>query len=442
MQEIEKQAWAVFGAAYDKVEQLANGQTQEITAEDKTNSTKEGISMANGEWGKNVTEDLATKAEAQDDKTNINAPQTEVKAKAWGKGVVPAQPVQDGTEGKDASDKKEPAMAQIDKKTSEAMKDNKEMRDIAFKLMAEAKKIGADIKEQGLTTTGRHKDKEGNTFESVNKFWVSVEPVHIPADEKAGKPAQDYLQGSIRHTIGNDTISLNTKRDSAEIASVTAVRFVRNPEAKTNPDAKKMIREAYAKGRGIMDEPKFNKYAKQVVARLYETGVVKDAPTMSKDMDIDKDSQLGKFAAYAKDCFKDGAKVMTDNGDTKPDCWVATKHDEQYGDNITLRSNSEPNIGIELSYKQDEQYGEQPVAKATNFGMEKGEHGYPSFYINKGDDLDKPELATVPEEIKQAVADFKGFDQREQVKESGNKENPDKPAPKKSGKGGGGRDDV
>ena len=391
-----------------------NGHMQSMTADDKSNiSKKEGITMA--QWGqkpaqegqgKDVTENLQAKAEAQ----QAQDVQATSQGKGWGqKNNAPAPQKADG-------EKKEPAMAQIAKSTSDAMKDNADMRKLAFQLMKTAKEMGEKAKEQGLTTTGRHKDKQGQTYETVNKFYVKVEPVK---SEKDGQQ-QENLLGSITHTIGNTTLAVHTKKDSAELSSITAVKF--------NSQHQK---EAYAKGIDeIQANPAFNKYAKAVAQMIVDEGYVKaQEQTQQKG---EKPVML-QFAQYAQaEIFKNGGQVMKEDGTTVADCYANFKHDEQYGDKTELRSHTAKDIVIEVSYRQDEQYGQQPVAKAVNFGMEKGEDGrFPSMYINKPEDLNRPEFETVPAEIKQAVADFKGFEQKEQNKTNEQQ----KTAPKKS-KGG------
>lgn len=392
-----------------------NGHMQSMTADNKSKiSKKEGITMA--QWGqkpaqegqgKDVTENLQAKAEAQ----QAQDVQATSQGKGWGqKNNAPAPQKADG-------EKKEPAMAQIAKSTSDAMKDNADMRKLAFQLMKTAKEMGEKAKEQGLTTTGRHKSKTGETYETVNKFYVKVEPV--TSKDKSGNE-QSNLLGSITHTIGNTTLAVHTKKDSAELSSITAVKF--------NSQHQK---EAYAKGIDeIQANPAFNKYAKAVAQMIVDEGYVKaQEQTQQKG---EKPVML-QFAQYAQaEIFKGGAQVMKDDGTTVADCYANYKRDDQYGDRTELRSHTAKDIVIEVSYKQDEQYGEQPVAKATNFGMEKGEDGrFPSMYINKPEDLNRPEFETVPAEIKQAVADFKGFEQKEQQKTTEQQ----KEAPKKS-KGG------
>lgn len=391
-----------------------NGHMQSMTADDKSNiSKKEGITMA--QWGqkpaqegqgKDVTENLQAKAEAQ----QAQDVQATSQGKGWGqKNNAPAPQKAD-------DEKKEPAMAQIAKSTSDAMKDNADMRKLAFQLMKTAKEMGEKAKEQGLTTTGRHKSKTGETYETVNKFYVKVEPVK---SEKDGQQ-QENLLGSITHTIGNTTLAVHTKKDSAELSSITAVKF--------NPQHQK---EAYAKGIDeIQANPAFNKYAKAVAQMIVDEGYVK---AQEQTQQRGEKPVMLQFAQYAQaEIFKGGAQVMKDDGTTVADCYANYKRDDQYGDRTELRSHTAKDIVIEVSYKQDEQYGEQPVAKATNFGMEKGEDGrFPSMYINKPEDLNRPEFETVPAEIKQAVADFKGFEQKEQQKTTEQQ----KEAPKKS-KGG------
>lgn len=365
-----------------------NGQTQEHPAEDKTNFMKEGTTMA---WDK---------------KQEQAAPQQS----GWGQ--QPAQQAQ--------AEPKQESMAYISQKTREAMQNDPALKDMAFKLLDVAKQIGEDIKAQGLTTT--HKDNRDGTVKT-NKFVVSIQPAtKYNKDTKENEPllhkdGTPILSPTISHTVGGTTLTIFAKEDMSNgvrLSSLTAQHFDRQAN-----------RMETAKGSEIQASAAFNVPAKKVAARIMEAGFIREEVQLDKIPDEQK-TTLMRFAEYAKEQFAGGEQFMRDDGTTKPDAYALYKPDTGYGESVQLRSSSTPNIVVEVSYKQDEQYGQQPVARATNFDVKLDNGRFASMYINTASDLDRQELAAVPTAIKQAVYDFKEFDQRQQQRESPKRSQPER----------------
>ena len=365
-----------------------NGQTQEHPAEDKTNFMKEGTTMA---WDK---------------KQEQAAPQQS----GWGQ--QPAQQAQ--------AEPKQESMAYISQKTREAMQNDPALKDMAFKLLDVAKQIGEDIKAQGLTTT--HKDNRDGSVKT-NKFVVSIQPAtKYNKDTKENEPllhkdGTPILSPTISHTVGGTTLTIFAKEDMSNgvrLSSLTAQHFDRQAN-----------RMETAKGSEIQASAAFNVPAKKVAARIMEAGFIREEVQLDKIPDEQK-TTLMRFAEYAKEQFAGGEQFMRDDGTTKPDAYALYKPDTGYGESVQLRSSSTPNIVVEVSYKQDEQYGQQPVARATNFDVKLDNGRFASMYINTASDLDRQELAAVPTAIKQAVYDFKEFDQRQQQRESPKRSQPER----------------
>ncbi len=376
---LETEIGNMKGVLYGQPEH-ENGQTQEHPAEDKTNSMKEGTTMA---WDK---------------KQEQAAPQQS----GWGQ--QPAQQAQ--------AEPKQESMAYISQKTREAMQNDPALKDMAFKLLDVAKQIGEDIKAQGLTTT--HKDNRDGTVKT-NKFVVSVQPAtKYNKDTKENEPllhkdGTPILSPTISHTVGGTTLTIFAKEDMSNgvrLSSLTAQHFDRQAN-----------RMETAKGSEIQASAAFNVPAKKVAARIMEAGFIREEVQLDKIPDEQK-TTLMRFAEYAKEQFAGGEQFMREDGTTKPDAYALYKPDTGYGESVQLRSSSTPNIVVEVSYKQDEQYGQQPVARATNFDVKLDNGRFASMYINTASDLDRQELAAVPTAIKQAVYDFKEFDQRQQQREA------------------------
>lgn len=358
---------------------------------------------------------------------------------AWGQNSQSqnAQEQQNGT-GQPSAPPKEESMAYIDKATREAMESDSKVKDMAFKMLAEAKKIGADIKEQGLTTKG--KDREGN--ERLNKFVVSVKPAE-KYNKETGKnemlthknDGSPVLAATIKHTVGNTSLTIVAKEDMSkgvQLSSISAQQFKTVKDEHGKPVQKvdngqpvvKNGKPVYAKqlerasGADIQNGD-FNKYAKAVAQRILDAGFVKeisqkDSVSLNKIPEEDKTPAM-KFADYANSEFKtNGGQVLRDDGSTKTDAWAKyNPPTENYGETVQLKSNSEKSIVIELSTDKDD----KPIAKATNFDVKLDNGRFASMYINTPADLARDELNTVPQEIKSVTADFKGFDkQREQTK--------------------------
>lgn len=335
---------------------------------------------------------------------------------AWDKKQEQAAPQQSGWGQQPAqqaqAEPKQESMAYISQKTREAMQNDPALKDMAFKLLDVAKQIGEDIKAQGLTTT--HKDNRDGTVKT-NKFVVSIQPAtKYNKDTKENEPllhkdGTPILSPTISHTVGGTTLTIFAKEDMSNgvrLSSLTAQHFDRQAN-----------RMETAKGSEIQASAAFNVPAKKVAARIVEAGFIREEVQLDKIPDEQK-TTLMRFAEYAKEQFAGGEQFMRDDGTTKPDAYALYKPDTGYGESVQLRSSSTPNIVVEVSYKQDEQYGQQPVARATNFDVKLDNGRFASMYINTASDLDRQELAAVPTAIKQAVYDFKEFDQRQQQRES------------------------
>ena len=381
---------------------------EQETASDKSNSKKEGISMA---WGQNTQS------------------QNTQEQKAWGQ--------QNGTL------QKEESMAYIDKATREAMDKDPKIKDMAFKMLDKAKEIGNDIKEQNLTTKG--KDRDGN--ERLNKFVVSVKPA-VKYNKETGKDEMlvhkdnsPVLAATIKHSIGSTTLTMTAKEDMSngvQLSSISAQQFktVKDEQGKyvqkldaNNQPMTKNGKPVYAKtlerasGSDIQNG-EFNKYAKAVAARIMDAGFIKDK---QKAIDLDKipedqKTPAMKFADYANETFRsNGGLSLNESGtpvvDAKAFYYPPT---ENFGETVQLKSRSENNIVIELSVNNDG----QPAAKATNFDVKLDNGRFASMYINTPADLARDELATVPQEIKDVTSDFKGFEKQREH---------DKPKPKQQG---------
>lgn len=392
---------AIIEASKDK------GQERK-TADNKSNSMKEGISMA---WGQNTQS------------------QNTQEQKAWGQ--------------QNNSSQKEESMAYIDKATREAMDKDPKIKDMAFKMLDKAKEIGADIKEQNLTTKG--KDREGN--ERLNKFVVSVKPA-MKYNKETGKDEMlvhkdnsPILAATINHSIGSTTLTMTAKEDMSngvQLSSISASQFktvkdeqgkyVQKVDANNQPvtkNGKPVYAKQFERASGSeIQNGEFNKYAKAVAARIMDAGFIKEA---QKDIQLDKipedqKTPAMKFTEFANNEFKaNGGQVMREDGSAKTDAWAKyNPPTENFGETVQLKSNSEKSIVIELSVDSEN----KPVAKATNFDVKLDNGRFASMYINTPADLTRDELKTVPQEIKDVTADFKGFEkQREQ----------DKPKPKQQG---------
>lgn len=378
------------------------------TADNKSNSMKEGISMA---WGQNTQS------------------QNTQEQKAWGQ--------------QNNSSQKEESMAYIDKATREAMDKDPKIKDMAFKMLDKAKEIGADIKEQNLTTKG--KDREGN--ERLNKFVVSVKPA-MKYNKETGKDEMlvhkdnsPILAATINHSIGSTTLTMTAKEDMSngvQLSSISASQFkivkdergkyVQKVDANNQPvtkNGKPVYAKQFERASGSeIQNGEFNQYAKAVAARIMDAGFIKEA---QKDIQLDKipedqKTPAMKFTEFANNEFKtNGGQVMREDGSAKTDAWAKyNPPTENFGETVQLKSNSEKSIVIELSVDSEN----KPVAKATNFDVKLDNGRFASMYINTPADLARDELKTVPQEIKDVTADFKGFEkQREQ----------DKPKPKQQG---------
>lgn len=378
------------------------------TADNKSNSMKEGISMA---WGQNTQS------------------QNTQEQKAWGQ--------------QNNSSQKEESMAYIDKATREAMDKDPKIKDMAFKMLDKAKEIGADIKEQNLTTKG--KDREGN--ERLNKFVVSVKPA-MKYNKETGKDEMlvhkdnsPILAATINHSIGSTTLTMTAKEDMSngvQLSSISASQFkivkdergkyVQKVDANNQPvtkNGKPVYAKQFERASGSeIQNGEFNQYAKAVAARIMDAGFIKEA---QKDIQLDKipedqKTPAMKFTEFANNEFKtNGGQVMREDGSAKTDAWAKyNPPTENFGETVQLKSNSEKSIVIELSVDNEN----KPVAKATNFDVKLDNGRFASMYINTPADLARDELKTVPQEIKDVTADFKGFEkQREQ----------DKPKPKQQG---------
>lgn len=378
------------------------------TADNKSNSMKEGISMA---WGQNTQS------------------QNTQEQKAWGQ--------------QNNSSQKEESMAYIDKATREAMDKDPKIKDMAFKMLDKAKEIGADIKEQNLTTKG--KDREGN--ERLNKFVVSVKPA-MKYNKETGKDEMlvhkdnsPILAATINHSIGSTTLTMTAKEDMSngvQLSSISASQFktvkdeqgkyVQKVDANNQPvtkNGKPVYAKQFERASGSeIQNGEFNKYAKAVAARIMDAGFIKEA---QKDIQLDKipedqKTPAMKFTEFANNEFKaNGGQVMREDGSAKTDAWAKyNPPTENFGETVQLKSNSEKSIVIELSVDSEN----KPIAKATNFDVKLDNGRFASMYINTPADLARDELKTVPQEIKDVTADFKGFErQREQ----------DKPKPKQQG---------
>lgn len=318
---------------------------------------------------------------------------------------------------------KKPEMSCLDKKTRDAKENkalsyNQQLNEMANKMLEVAEAIGLDIREQGLTT--KSNTREGQEY--VNKFVVSVKPAVDNGKALFHKADNSpVLSATITHKIGNSSLTLYAKEDMSngvQISSMTAQRlqFTKDEQGKTH-----MSIAERAKGAEIQNG-QFNDYLKKVAARIEETGLIQEA---QKNRQSERTPAM-EFAFKANQYFREnGGKVMRDDGTTKADAWAKyNPPTEKFGETVQLKSNSEKSIVVELSTSREG----KPVAKATNFDVKHDNGRFASIYINTPADFNKEELATVPKEIKDVVAEFKGFDkQREQTAPA------KKPKPKQQG---------
>lgn len=293
--------------------------------------------------------------------------------------------------------------AYIDKATKEAMTGNPYIADAAQKLLAEAEKIGKDIADSGLSTVSKTRDGK----EYTNKFVVRVEPAvkwnreteqAEPIVHKDGTPV---YAPRIEYKHGNTILSIYAREDMSQGVQLTAMNAkIRNNETQ---------KTEFAKAEDIAGSNAY-KSMKAVAQHISEGGYIKPREP------VHEQSELSSFAVEANRYFSANSdKIPNKEGKLVNDVYAQYKNGE-YGERVFLRNHSD-NVVVELGRTKDG----SNFARAINFGM-KDENGRPAtVFLNKPEDIREYIADKATQDV---VAQYKGFDGKEQAKSESKKSRP------------------
>ncbi len=295
--------------------------------------------------------------------------------------------------------KQEESLAYIDNCTKGLGEQNPYVKEAAEKLLETAKKIGAELAENNLSTTSKTRDGK----EYTDKLVVKVEPAvkwnkdTRQEEDVLHKDGTPVYAPKIELKHGNETLTLFAKENMQNGAEITAQSIKKwSKDFQTG-----RMKPTLIKGDEIADS-KASEAMKAIAQHISDSGYIQTREQNSQ-------SSLKNYAYEINTNFNaTSEKVPNKEGNLVNDAYALYKNDE-YGEKIQLRSHSEPNVVVDLGLTDK---GE-PFAKATNFDIKKENGRFASVFINNTKDL---ENYISVKEIRDVVKDFKGFDAKEQAK--------------------------
>lgn len=308
------------------------------------------------------------------------------------------------------NEQKEPqkeSLAYINKATREMAEVNPIIDNLANAVLEAAKDLMEKLDEAGKTTQSQTRDKK-TTY--TDKAVVNVEPAMKWNKETQQEEALTHKDGTqvykataeIKHN--GTTLTLTAKEDvsdGAKFVAMTASKWDRPRDGSPKLKFYKQdeIQSAY-----------INKDIKEIAAFIQENGMVQ-----AKE-DRGNENSLKNFAYEANQYFNANTeKVPNENGELVNNAYAKYSNDD-YGEKVTIFNHTD-NTAVELGETNDG----NKYAVAINYDLNKefeprqqGEAPAKAF-LNNEKDLEN--FIDLPE-IRDAVAEYKGFSGKEQAKEA------------------------